>query len=161
MRKIHIHCGWLLAAMILLASPAGAQNSLILKFNDGMQAGLPVSTLDRMTFSNGNVELKKTDASVSSFLMTDISRMTFGLFSGIDEVAYDNDALAVYPSPARNYIMLKNAPAGELHVLIFRQDGVLMKNIKLDATQQVDISNFQKGLYLLKVNNKTIKFTKQ
>lgn len=162
MRIIHIHCGWLLAALILLASTASAQNSLILKFNDGTQAGLPVTSLDRMTFSNGNVELKKTDASVSTFLMTDISRMTFGLFSGIDEVVYDNAALAVYPSPARNFIMLKNAPDGPLHVMIFRQDGAQVKDFKLtDANQQVDISNFPKGLYLLKVNNKTLKFTKQ
>jgi len=141
---------------------AQTQDNLTLKFKDGSQTVSLINTLDRITFSRGNVILKKTDSSLISFVFTNIDRLSFGVFSGLPETFKDETSIRVYPIPATNFIMLKNLPEGEVNIQIFRLDGVVLMNKKLsDSTQQIDISNFANGLYLLKVNNKTLKFTKQ
>ncbi len=139
-----------------------AQNNLIVKFKSGTQSVSLLSTVDRITFSGGNILLKKTDTSTSSLLLSDISRLTFGLYSAVNEITADPIGLAIYPSPATRYINLLNAPQGEIKIMIFGLDGTTLMNKKLNSgMRQVDISDLGKGLYLLKVNNTTFKFVKQ
>ena len=139
-----------------------AQNNLFVRFKSGTQSVSVLSTVDRITFSGGNLLLKKTDASTSSLLLSDISRLTFGLYSAVNEITADQTGLAIYPSPATDYINVKNAPQGEVHIVIFGLDGTTLVNKKLNSgMRQVDISDLAKGLYLLKVNNTTFKFVKQ
>jgi len=139
-----------------------AQNSLIIKLINGSETGTLLSSLDRITFSDGNVIFKNMDDSSNSFMISDISKWTFGLFSGITDIIPDNTMMGVYPNPGKNFIKLKNVPEGKLNIKIIRLDGaVLMDKQLLDKNQPIDISNLANGLYLLKVNNTTIKFTKQ
>ena len=139
-----------------------AQNSLIVKLNDGSVTGTLLSSLDRITFLNGNVILKNTDASTNSLVLSDINRMTFGILSEVPNVISDVNKIFVYPSPARNYILLKNVNGDKLNIQIISLDGVVMVNKQLiDINQPIDISNLVNGLYLLKVKNTTLKFTKQ
>jgi hypothetical protein len=139
-----------------------AQNNLIVKFKSGTQSVSVLSTVDRITFSGGNLLLKKTDASTSSLLLSDISRLTFGLYSAVTEITADPTGLAIYPSPVSHYVNLLNAPQGEIRIMIFGLDGTTLMNKKLNSgMRQVDISDLAKGLYLLKVNNTTFKFVKQ
>lgn len=139
-----------------------AQNNLVVRFKSGTQSVSLLSTVDRITFSGGSLLLKKTDASTSSLLLSDISRLTFGLYSAVNEITADQTGLSIYPSPATHYINLLNAPQGEIRIMIFGLDGTTLMNKKLNSgMRQVDISDLAKGLYLLKVNNTTFKFVKQ
>jgi len=139
-----------------------AQNNLIVKFKTGTQSVSLLSTVDRITFWGGSLLLKKTDTSTSTLLLSDISRLTFGLYSAVNEITADQTGLAIYPSPATHYINLLNAPQGEIVIMIFRLDGTTLMNKKLNhGMRQVDISDLAKGLYLMKVNNTTFKFVKQ
>lgn len=162
MRNKQIYIGLLLFLLVISMNFVKAQNSLIIKFNDGSQTGSLLSTIDRITFSGGNLLLKNTDATSSSLIISDIDKLSFGVLSGVPEVFTDETSLMVYPSPATDYIVLKNPPAGEINIIVFRLDGSVLMNKKLsNASQKINISNFANGLYLLKVNNKTLKFTKQ
>lgn len=139
-----------------------AQNNLVVKFKNGTQLVSLLSTVDRITFSGGSLLLKKDDASTSSILLSDINRLTFGLYSAVNEITADPIGLAIYPSPATHYINLLNAPQGEITIMIFGLDGTTLMYKKLNSgMRQVDISGLTKGLYLLKVNNTTFKFVKQ
>jgi hypothetical protein len=139
-----------------------AQNNLVVRFKSGAQSVSLLSTVDRITFAGGSLLLKKTDASTSSLLLSDISRLTFGLYSAVNEITADQTGLAIYPSPATHYINLLNAPQGEIVIMIFGLDGTTFMNKELNSgMRQVDISGLTKGLYLMKVNNTTFKFVKQ
>ena len=118
-----------------------AQNSLIIRMHDGTQAGSIVSSLDKITFSGSTMIVKKTDTTLSSYLLSDIQRMTFGIYSDISTVKADPN---------------------ELTIVVYGLDGIELIHKKLiNGMQQIDISNLAKGLYLLKVNEKTFKFRKQ
>ena len=139
-----------------------AQNSLIIRMHDGTQAGSIVSSLDKITFSGSTMIVKKTDTTLSSYLLSDIQRMTFGIYSDISTVKADPNELTIYPNPATKYILLKNAPEGVLTIVVYGLDGIELIHKKLmSGMQQIDISDLAKGLYLLKVNEKTFKFRKQ
>lgn len=139
-----------------------AQNSLIVKLNNGSQSGTLLSSLDRISFLNGNVILKNIDETTSSIVLSDINRITFGIFTVIPNVINDVNKISVYPSPATNTIFLKNVIGEKLNIQIIRLDGAVMKNEQVfDSNQPIDISNLANGLYLLRVNNTTLKFTKQ
>jgi hypothetical protein len=88
--------------------------------------------------------------------------MMFGLYSAVPEVATDETSLVVYPSPATDFIHLKNAPAGELNITVYTLTGAMLMNNKLtDNSQQIDIRPLAKGIYLLRVNTEILKFAKQ
>jgi len=162
MKNKLIYFRLLIFLLAINISYAQAQNSLIVKFKDSSQSGTLISTLDRITFSGGNLILKKKDTSLGSLLLSEIDKLSFGVFSGVPVISTDATSVQVYPSPATNYIRLKNAPYGEVHITVFRLDGgILINKILSDGTERIDISNLSKGIYLLKVNNKTLKFTKQ
>lgn len=150
--------------VLLLATAvnyAHAQNSLITKHKDGSQSGTLVNNIDRITFSSGNLVIKKKDATSSSMMISDIDKMSFGIYSGIVEVPNIGSSLQIYPNAATSYIMLKNAPEGEIKIAVYSMTGTLLKSIKLgSASQQIDISKLTNGLYLLKVNTTTFKFMK-
>ncbi|MHB9143070.1 MAG: T9SS type A sorting domain-containing protein [Paludibacter sp.] len=139
-----------------------AQNSLIIKLNNGSETGILLNSIDRITFSAGNVIFKNIDNSSNSIMLSDISNLTFGLFSGLTAIIPDKISMVVYPNPANDFIQLKNIPEGVLNIKIIRLDGaVLMNKQLLDKNQAIDISNLASGFYFLKVNNNTLKFTKQ
>ena len=154
--------GVVLFFSLLAATAIQAQNNLIITFHDGSRAGSLLSMLDRITFHGSSMVLKKTDATFSTYVFSDIQNMTFGLYSGISDVEAGQNELAIYPNPATNYIQLKNAPQGVLDMVVYGLEGTVFLHKKLkDNMQQVDIHDLAAGLYLLKVNGRTFKFRKQ
>lgn len=139
-----------------------AQNSLIVSLNDGSSSSNLLSSLNRVTFSAGNMNVIKKDASANSYAISNIRNMNFGVYSDVYDVSENQSTLSVYPVPACDFINIKNAPEGQLRVVIFSLDGTILKNcVMSDGSQPIDVSCFKCGLYLLRVNDKTIKFTKQ
>lgn len=163
MKNSYLFVGLLLTAGLCFVNRAAAQNSLILKLNDGTDKGIPLNGLNKITFSAGSMVVAKADTGSESYLLSDIRKMTFGLFSGIEEITVDKATLCVYPNPASTYIKLNNVAAErEFNVTIFRIDGVQVLTQKLQSDYDViHIGQLSKGIYLLKVQNQILKFTKQ
>lgn len=139
-----------------------AQNSLIVNLNDGSSSNNLLSSLNKVTFSAGNMNVINKDASANSYVISTIRNMNFGVYSGVYDVSENQSTLSVYPVPACDFINIKNAPEGQLRVVIFSLEGTVLKNcVMSDSSQPIDISSLNRGLYLLRVNDKTIKFTKQ
>jgi len=138
-----------------------AQNSLSMKFTDGTENASLISSVRKITFSGGNLLLNKTDATSNSYAISGIRKLIFGIYSGINEITSDQTSISLYPCPATNYLRLQNAPEGKTSIRIYSLNGVEMMNYSLaSTTQPIDISKLPQGMYLLKANNKTLKFTK-
>ena len=148
-------------AFCLSISSLSAQNYLILKLADGTNNGTLLSNLNRITFSSGNMIVKKTDASFDSYLISSINKMTIGIYSDVPNVPENRTSLAVYPCPATDHIQLKNAPDSELNIRIFSMDGKVLITTKIVGSQAININSLSRGLYLMKVDNDILKFVKQ
>lgn len=153
--------GLFLLLMWLLPRQTSAQNSLFIRLSNGTQNSIPLSSLNKITFSSGNMFLKLNDATTNSFTISDIYKMTFGVAAGLSDILIESD-LSVYPNPASEFIQFKNIPDGETNISIYRLDGAVVIQKKLSSVvQPIDISGLSGGLYLIKVGSKTLKFTKQ
>ena len=162
MKNKPIYTPIIVILLLLCMNYAHAQNSLIVKLNNNSQSGYLLSSIDRITFSGGNLVLKNKDAATSSIILSDIDLLHFGIYSGVSELTANESSMQIYPNPACNYIQLKNAPKGQIHIVVFRLDGGILINKNLsDSNECINICNLSNGIYLLKVNNKTLKFTKQ
>ena len=146
-----------------LFTGAAAQNSLIVKQANGSLKGTALTSLSKITFSTGNMLVRKTDATTDSYVLADVSKVTFGIFSGINDVSSNSPALSIYPNPATSFIQLRNLPEAKgFNICIYSLAGSrLMQQYLTSTTSTIDVSTLNKGMYLLNVNGSTLKFIKQ
>jgi len=120
-----------------------------------------MSALSKMTFSGTNLILNFVDGTTEAISESTIQKMLFTTVSAIQNTKAEGELLTIYPNPASGFISFSNAPEGELNVLIYRMDGALIFSTKLaTASEQLNVSSLTKGLYLIKVNNHVLKFSK-
>ena len=156
----------LLIVLLLFAglfSGVSAQNSLIVKQTNGTLKGTALTSLNKITFSSGNMLVGKTDATTDNYLLSDISKITFGIYSGVSEILSESTMLSVYPNPSAAFIQLRNLPESAAScVCIYSLAGSRLIQKHLNSiSEMIDISCLNKGMYLLTVNGSTLKFIKQ
>jgi hypothetical protein len=132
-----------------------------MRFADGTEKNTLISSVRKITFSGGNLILSNPDTSTNSYAVSGIRKLIFGVYSGIYDITSNQSAIGLYPCPATNYIRLQNIPDGSTNIRIFNLGGVELININLSSvSQQIDVSELPRGMYILKTLNKTLKFIK-
>lgn len=143
-----------------LAAVANAQTvSLEINKTDNSQQKIALSNLKKLTFSGSNLVLNYYTGINENIAIADIRKLNFGLISGIDNIAEDKNAISVYPNPATSFIAIKNLSTQNNQVTIYSVSGIMVFNSTLQS-ETIDISALKKGIYLLKVNNQVLKFSK-
>lgn len=74
--------------------------------------------------------------------------------TGVEDLEVQNFTL--YPNPAKEFVNIQASEKGKLY--IYNSIGVLVKEIELNNNQQiVDITDLNKGIYMIQINNKSTK----
>jgi len=148
--------------LVMFGIAVKAQTDLILKFTNSAENKTALSSVNKITFSQGNLLLSHGSGITDSFSLLSVDKLYFSpTILGVDNVFATENSLAAYPNPATNSICLKNAPEDTLSVAIYRLDGRVLISVQLlSSTQSIDVSQFPSGIYVLKVNNQTLKFAK-
>ena len=77
-----------------------------------------------------------------------------GVEVGVDELPMTNDELRVYPNPTTGKVYIET----ESEIKVYNQQGELLQET---FGNQVDLSDYPKGVYLLQVNGRLRKVVKQ
>ena len=75
---------------------------------------------------------------------------------GIEDKLLPNKAVSLFPNPAvnKNFYVRLNGLSGESTITVYNIIGGVVKNFKTNSGQEkIDLTNFSKGLYLVKVLN--------
>jgi hypothetical protein len=81
-----------------------------------------------------------------------------GSASGLESM--DNDAVLVYPNPAKDFVMLRTSEAMQ-GIRIFNSTGKVIFNKSIDAKEtRITTSDFVSGLYMIQIDTKTAKFNR-
>ena len=151
-------------SVLLLFAGIGATlaQNLVIRFTDGTENAELLSSLQKLSFADGNLVLTYKSGSTGEFALPAVQKLYFGMQTSVPETALpDENKMYVYPNPAEQEIHLKNVPAGTSMIFIYRMDGKLvMERFASETTELIDISNLQSGFYLLVANNQTVKFIK-
>lgn len=150
------------------SQPGGGSFSLYLD-NDLLADKIAVgttggwATFKTVTATNLFLPQGKHVLKVFSYGNLNLGNMTFALTSGI--ASAKTAELTVYPNPVAEKLRINlNAETiGQLS--IFSTDGKLIQKVMMSASQDINVSNLSKGLYILKLvsgdTNYTGKFLKE
>ena len=151
MKKIALS---LWVALCCMTAHAADGKSLFVSFNDGSRIEFALSTLPEVTFGNDKMTVTST-ATTASYELWKVSTFTYGTTTGIKQVetnnkfAFEGDRIIVDGTNNK--------------VSAFALDG---KNIKLSPITDgdktiINLSELTHGVYIIKINNKSIKVARQ
>lgn len=149
------------------------QNILSVKTITGTQIDFPLSSIRKLTFpASENLSVMKTTGTTDNFALSAVQNLKFNE-TGNGFSLTSNDAkgnLHLYPNPVLEVLRVKlnvvgtNIPIVELLSI----EGRVLYKAQLQVTTNVhsiNVSHFQKGIYLCRVNSgtriETTKFIKQ
>lgn len=150
MKKIALS---LLIALSCISAKAADGKSLFVSFNDGSRIEFALSTLPEVTFGNDKMTVKST-ATTASYELWKVSTFTYGTTTGIKQVennkfAFEGDRIIVDGTNNK--------------VSAFALDGKAIKLSPITAGDKtiINLSELTHGVYIIKINNKSIKVARQ
>ena len=144
----------LLVALSCISAKAADGKSLFVSFNDGSRIEFALSTLPEVTFGNDKMTVTST-ATTASYELWKVSTFTYGATTGIKEVetnqkfAFEGDRIII--DGTRN------------QVSAFALDGKAVNLSPVIAGDKTIISldGLTHGIYIIKINNESIKIARQ
>lgn len=151
MKKIALS---LLVALSCISAKAADGKSLFVSFNDGNKIEFALSTLPEVTFRNDQMTVTST-ATTASYELKKVSTFTYGTTTGIKQVetnnkfAFEGDRIIVEGTNNK--------------VRAFALDGtaVTLSPIHTGDKTIIPLEELTHGVYLIIINNKSIKVARQ
>jgi hypothetical protein len=136
--------------------------SLIVRLNNGNENSRQVSSLQKLSFVDGNLIISYKADSTASFPLADIQKVYFGSVTLVPEaVPFTTNRLTIYPNPVGQELNLLNIPANTSQIFIYRMDGKMMlKMLVSNESETINVSSLASGMYLLVANGESVKFIK-
>jgi hypothetical protein len=135
--------------------------ALDIKKWDGSDKIIDLNSLRKITFAGGNLVLNYQSGSTESVVTSSVRKLVFASITGVNDVSVENNALLVFPNPGVDFISLKNVSAGVKNIGVYSICGIQVMNLQhYSNNDRIDISGLTKGIYIIKVNNQALKFTK-
>ncbi|MDO5759753.1 MAG: T9SS type A sorting domain-containing protein [Bacteroidota bacterium] len=89
----------------------------------------------------------------------DIQKIYFKNTLSLNDLSIENE-IFVYPNPAKDYLKIFDNSPSKKQISLYSLDGKLILQSSVVNNESVDISFLEKGIYLLKCNGQTFKFSK-
>lgn len=137
---------------------ANAQK-LIVWLNSGEKVYYELNTMPKTTFTESNIVISTTDASVV-YPISDIKKYTFeSSNSSMQNIEGNKD---IHVSQNGNIVTIANLKEGS-SVKVYSVDGIMVSNYVARANEslKITLSKFPVGVYLIRTNNITYKITKR
>lgn len=151
MKKIALS---LLVALSCISPKAADGKSLFVSFNDGNKIEFALSTLPEVTFGNDKMTVTST-ATTASYELKKVSTFTYGTTTGIKQVETNN----MFAIEGDRIIV----DGTNNKVRAFALDGtaVTLSPILAGDKTIIPLEELTHGVYLIIINNKSIKVARQ
>lgn len=138
-----------------------AQNVVVVENTDNTTQTFALDEQGEMFFTENNDSLvvRISENDYTSFLISEISKIYFVQVSSISDIDVQN-TMFVYPNPARDFIKIANNSKENQILAIYSIDGRMLVKQNYSGNETIDISSLKEGLYILKLNGQTFKFSK-
>ena len=131
----------------------------------------PTRGFNRIAFSEqGDLyfagEFRGFTTAIDSFTFTDNYNSINSFISKINRTTLSNASFAfnnliLYPNPTRDVLFINNVVSSNEVVTVFDMTGRVVKNVFLNAQNQIDVSELKSGVYFLSLNKERYKFIKE
>ena len=168
MNRAQSTISFLIVCLFSLTAQSGKTLMIISK--SGQKVNYPLSTIQNITYSGGNMNINKTNNAVSDvFSISDVRLMNFSLNTAIEKIhSVENQNLQIFPNPAVNFITLKyfGEVFGNTQIDILNLQGRLFITKIIGSefgtnNYTLPVTILPPGLYICRVqNNKKTEFVK-
>ena len=119
----------------------------------------------KMYFANSSLVVdQKGDGNIEATNLEKINKLMFstGTISGVGEITITEAApsLNAVPTMVKESFVIESTADGEFTYLMIDAKGQTKSQGTATSGSSIDISNFEAGVYLLKVNNSIVKIVK-
>ncbi|MCQ2188987.1 MAG: T9SS type A sorting domain-containing protein [Paludibacteraceae bacterium] len=91
--------------------------------------------------------------------LADVSKLLVKEITGVDNTLSESQSISLYPNPASSEVFVSGID-GKQMVEIFSISGVLVKKVSVENGSAINISDLRQGVYIMKVDGKTVKLCK-
>lgn len=160
---------FLLMILLIISIINTNAQSLFVYFNDGVVNEYPLSSVSKITFSNNNMILHKTDESILTWAISDIRKYNYNISTLVkEEDNLSNIDVLIYPNPSNGNFKIDYQvnQKGSVNISIIAADGRLIKNL-FNANKNIGTyflnynSNLAAGNYFVKIQNENNITTKK
>lgn len=134
-----------------------AQTEVTLYLHNSSTQIFSVNETGKIYFENDNLIIDDGTAVPYNFEISSIQKMIFDAPVNIEDIT--TPEFKIYPNPVSSFLKISGT-SYPVHYEIFAMDGRLMMVGNSNSETTLDMSSFEKGLYLIKVNGKTFKISK-
>ncbi len=148
----------ILAAVGVGWGQAAEPNPLsVVPAGEGSVRQFPIDKIDKITFDGANMIVTTADGS-EALPVSQIEKLCFDLeYDGVGEVAADL-ADGLHTAISGGILSVTAGPGTAIHIAVYDTAGMLRHAVNATATASVDFNTMPSGIYIIKVNDKTIKY---
>ncbi|MCR5114223.1 MAG: T9SS type A sorting domain-containing protein [Bacteroidales bacterium] len=112
-------------------------------------------------FSGDNLMLDQAGV-VTSVPVSTIRRLELDAVSTVIGGTSDwgDNAILIYPNPTSDHLYFATNVEQNVQVSVFALNGQLLQQQQLNTSESLDVSNLPRGMYVIRVNEQTYKFSK-
>lgn len=149
--------------LLLCAAFFSAQTTIKVTYYTGSTQNYTIDTSGKLYFSGSNLLVKTTGTASDISIPTNIIRkITFSsAVLATQEIGANKDQIKLYPNPSADVIRIISDKKETLKVKIYSSEGRLVLSGIYQPGEDISISNFRSGFYLVQVNNITLKLIKK
>lgn len=154
----------LLAVSLLTAGSAvtalGADDTdrIVVSTTSGSPASVSLTDISQITFAGDSMTIATLNGGENIFKLTDIESITFDLVTSSADNITANLGNDVNITVDGGIMTVSTAADAPLNVTVYNLNGILVTALGGQGSVDVDFNPMPAGVYIVKANNKTIKF---
>ena len=139
--------------------PTKSQTFLVVETTAGDLSTYNLISLNKITFGESNILVNNMN-DTDTYLLSSVKKITFDSEVGIQNPNQYETSITVYPNPAQDLIYISNLNGQKADIIIYSLFGTVVLHNQYNSGEAIDISDLTSGFYLIKINGKTLKFSK-
>jgi hypothetical protein len=140
-------------ALMLCVGTIQAQETSLLVHSGGAPQSFTLGSIDKITFSGGNMNVLPTSGSAASIALSAISQLTFAAVEGGGSAISSPDVseFRLYPNPVRDKLFVAGDAEIE-SIAVFNLSGSMLLRTKVQsATATLSLGFLPTGIYVIQV----------
>ena len=149
-----------LAAILCQGAFADLKTELTVVEFDSKSHVYKIEESGELSFEEKSLVIKENEKSEAKVLsLGNITKLLIKEVSAVNDLSSDSQSITLYPNPASSEIFISGFE-GVQTVEIYSISGVLAMKTTAENGSVINISNLRQGIYIVKVDGKTVKLCK-
>ena len=150
-----------LLSMYIMVMQAQSKVIAIRLSNDAVTR-IAVEDLQKITFDENSMRLHLKSGDVSGISLGEIRYFSFEALTGINPAVANAASWTVFPSVVKDQLAFKSLGEGPHNVAVYSLSGQLVLQQRIENADVVlQMNHLQPGLYVVRIENRAIKFIKE